>query len=597
MESRQRTPSVIARLMGLDELPPQEPVHKPQRVLSESYLHRVASIGVREKQYINNSLRMNFEEQKEFRNSFPVLETLKRDEHLHLSDEKGKANLGPLVSKVAFTRQKYMNTKCTSLDEKLQTSEKIEVLSDVIDSKNDQVPKYLPEGNLKSSCTSFSSGVENCRKSVTKTGSGYCNSVQKQKNGIVKFSNEELSLNFHKFPTSQLMLNNPCTRIVVLKPKHGKDENCATFCSSASSNESSQSGDNYIRDFHTPGSGRICFEVNGRKNLETNGEPTRQRPIVSRELLEELTGRTRYKINFSTRLSRIESRGGNTSAIKYKVLMPPSSSFPDCKNCYQSNSNSDAYVTSEAKKRLLEHLKMNKRPEVGLASRGSILREMLAMPYHKLRPRSHKPGRHGKKDLDLSKFSTRKSKHEAFCSEWYLGQREYISQAQHKSMKHNNKDSSEHSYTKHRHEKFQSIPCLNFKGCPSIKDGSEVLDNLKNTIEGDQSDLKFLNPHFSSCSISCSNMEDSNSLQVARVMKNNPGDENVSEQNKLPKLPVDAVAAVSMVSDMVENTETKVAGKPLGKSQKQHFVRTTCNLLEKDYESSNHAIEAWVQQV
>lgn len=50
MEGKQHTPSVIARLMSLDELPPRQhlPV-KRRRVLSENYLQKTASIGLREK--------------------------------------------------------------------------------------------------------------------------------------------------------------------------------------------------------------------------------------------------------------------------------------------------------------------------------------------------------------------------------------------------------------------------------------------------------------------------------------------------------------------------------------------------------------------
>lgn len=48
METKQHKDSVIARLMGLDDEPPQQTIHKRQRVLSENYLRRSASIGIRE---------------------------------------------------------------------------------------------------------------------------------------------------------------------------------------------------------------------------------------------------------------------------------------------------------------------------------------------------------------------------------------------------------------------------------------------------------------------------------------------------------------------------------------------------------------------
>ncbi|XP_059290278.1 uncharacterized protein LOC132043829 [Lycium ferocissimum] len=51
MEGKQHLQSVIAKLMGLEELPPKLPIpsNKKIRVLSESYLQKTASIGLREK--------------------------------------------------------------------------------------------------------------------------------------------------------------------------------------------------------------------------------------------------------------------------------------------------------------------------------------------------------------------------------------------------------------------------------------------------------------------------------------------------------------------------------------------------------------------
>ncbi|KAK6929294.1 protein of unknown function DUF4378, partial [Dillenia turbinata] len=74
MESKQYTPSVMARLMGLDaSLPHMQPVHKPQRVLSENYMRRTACVGFPGKRssYKSSSFRMNIEKQ-EFKDAFEV---------------------------------------------------------------------------------------------------------------------------------------------------------------------------------------------------------------------------------------------------------------------------------------------------------------------------------------------------------------------------------------------------------------------------------------------------------------------------------------------------------------------------------------------
>lgn len=621
MESSQSTPSVIARLMGLDELPPQQPVRKPQRVLSESYLRRVASIGVREKRHKHHPLMMNFEEKEQFKSVFQVVQTTKRDGHLNLSAEMGEANLGPLVEMVAVTRQKCINPKCGLLHEKLRTSEEFQDSSDVINSKNDCFQIYLPEGNssfiknvhdlqgsfplshfrhtrvLKSSCTTQSS-VNNCRKSGSKTGRGFCSSLKNHERGIVTGSFGNLGLNMHKFARSQSVHHNfPRTRIVVLKPKHDKAENYPRYSSSLGSKEASQSGDNNGIEFPTPRKGTLCDELKERKNLESNVEPTRQQPLVSRELLEKLTGRIRSKK--VGMLSGLGSRVGDTFAEKYDLLMPSSSSFPDCSNRNLSFSDSDAYVTREAKKQLLERWKMNKRSEeVGLVSRGSTLGEMLAMPDHNLRPRNHKPSRHAKKDLDLCKF-----KHDVLSSQWHLGQEESVKLAQHESMKHNSdqEDSSEPRNWKNDCEKSQCLPCLNSEGGLSIDDDSEVPDDMKNTLERNQSDLTIMNPHSSNCGISGSNIDNCNREQKTWAMedekKHNPEDGFMSQQNTFQELSFSTVASVSMVDDMVVNADMKVAGKPSGKTEKLHFVPTTCNLSEKDDDSSSHSTDTTIQQV
>jgi len=54
MEGKQHTQSIIAKLMGLEELPHKLPLldNKKRRVFSENYLQKTASIGLREKSSI-----------------------------------------------------------------------------------------------------------------------------------------------------------------------------------------------------------------------------------------------------------------------------------------------------------------------------------------------------------------------------------------------------------------------------------------------------------------------------------------------------------------------------------------------------------------
>ncbi|XP_022765238.1 uncharacterized protein LOC111310244 [Durio zibethinus] len=97
MESKPTTPSVIARLMGLDELQSQQPVKKQkrQRVLSENYLRKVASIGVLEKRSCDEhrSFGFSIEEQKQFKDAFEEIESLEREKGSDLFAEKGRVAL------------------------------------------------------------------------------------------------------------------------------------------------------------------------------------------------------------------------------------------------------------------------------------------------------------------------------------------------------------------------------------------------------------------------------------------------------------------------------------------------------------------------
>ncbi|KAK4284102.1 hypothetical protein QN277_000975 [Acacia crassicarpa] len=96
MESRHITPSVMAKLMGLDKEPSQHPVREKQRVLSEEYLQKVASIGFRRKRlpHQHNSLRMSSDENEECEEAVRAFKTIKRDESHKLSTENRNVKQG-----------------------------------------------------------------------------------------------------------------------------------------------------------------------------------------------------------------------------------------------------------------------------------------------------------------------------------------------------------------------------------------------------------------------------------------------------------------------------------------------------------------------
>ncbi|KAE9595212.1 hypothetical protein Lalb_Chr17g0336321 [Lupinus albus] len=92
MESKHETPSIILRLMGLDDVRPRHHVRNTQKVLSEKYHQKVASIGVRKKRSSgqHDSFTTSTGEKEESVDDLKVVKTIRRDEHHNPSKGNGK---------------------------------------------------------------------------------------------------------------------------------------------------------------------------------------------------------------------------------------------------------------------------------------------------------------------------------------------------------------------------------------------------------------------------------------------------------------------------------------------------------------------------
>ncbi|XP_059458011.1 uncharacterized protein LOC132187640 isoform X2 [Corylus avellana] len=410
MESREQMPSVIARLMGLDELPPQQPVQKQQRVLSDYYLQRVASIGVREKRSSNEraSFRMSIEEQKELSYIFRVLDKLNGYKHHNLSVEDGKLSSSSSEEKVAFIRHNFLDSKCISGDRKHQNQKELQDAMDITDSKKDLFPKYFQEPDSlftkhsqywkgvppdpqsghgtvsKSSCTSYSRNTDKRRNLGRTTVHGNVKLLQKPENGLVGNSYREFGLdNICEFSRSRLESNSehPRKKIVILEPNHDKAENDARCFSSSSSYKGSFLSDRKLKDVPAPENRKLHIEVKERKNLAYDIEPTRQWPGVSSEISREVTNRTRHgTIRIPKKLSRSGLRVDGTF-VKQSQMMVPSNFYYLKNQCKFFSFSHGSYVTREAKKQISEQGKMNyKFQKDGFAGQASTLGELLAMP-------------------------------------------------------------------------------------------------------------------------------------------------------------------------------------------------------------------------
>ncbi|XP_043720420.1 uncharacterized protein LOC122667976 [Telopea speciosissima] len=415
MESKRRPPSVIARLMGLDALPSQQPVHEQPKVFSKNYLQKTASIAFQEKKPSHEarfSRKKHVKEAQEFKDVFEVRETSKGEKQSKPSIQKGIGNSKPSDSKMAFIRQKFMDAKRLSTDEKLQQSKEFHDALDVLDSNKDLLLKFLQEPDslfskhlrdlhgappthqfghitvLKSSNASMHEHPDICWKAGRKTDQGETINLMPKdfghghgRDGAYN-SSKNMKSRFEEKDEDCVLP----TRIVVLKPNPGK-----AHITSRSASPSSSVG------FHSENH-QLSAEVWDRKSSSNN---VRHRSKSSREIAKEITRQMRQGVsNSSIRASSSRLRGyaGDESscsmsevdsANESEAVPPTSRDILEWKNRYSPSSScsTESSVSKEAKKRLSERWKRTRRyQEVGLVGKGSTLGEMLAMPDKETQP-------------------------------------------------------------------------------------------------------------------------------------------------------------------------------------------------------------------
>ncbi|KAJ4971058.1 hypothetical protein NE237_004157 [Protea cynaroides] len=421
MESKRRPPSVIARLMGLDALPPQQPAHEQSKIFSENYIKKTASIDFQEKNPPHegrSSRKKHHKEPQEFKDVFEVREASKAEKQSNPSIQKGIANTKRSDAKMSFIRQKFMDAKRLSTDEKLQQSKEFHDALEVLDSNKDLLLKFLQEPDslftkhlhdlhgppaphqfghitvLKPSNASKHEHPDICLKAEQKTDqSEAVNSIQKNfghgngRDGTYNSTKNMKSQSEEKDEDCVLP-----TRIVVLKPNPGKALN-ASRSALPSSSTGFQSGCGIHGESRSSENHQLFAEVWNRKNSSNNVNP---RSKSSRKIAKEITRQMRQVVsNGSTRLRGYAgdessySMSEVDSANESEAVPPTSRHFLDWKNRYSPSSScsTESSVSREAKKRLSERWKMTSRfQEVGLVGKGSTLGEMLAMPDKETQP-------------------------------------------------------------------------------------------------------------------------------------------------------------------------------------------------------------------
>lgn len=429
-DSKRRSPGLVAKLMGLDVLPPQQPTYRQQKKLSEQ---RTTSVEFRKNDasFDIRPRRKSSKEQEEFKDVFEVLEPTKMENRLQWA-----VNSKLTEAEMAFIRQKFMDAKRLSTDEKLQDTKEFHDALEVLDSNKDLLLKFLEQRDplftkhlhdLQDAPQSRRSRVaarksadgpkygNNCVGFKSDRGISRKNSINsphKHHDDFLSNSYSRGTCNVLKPSRSRIEGKDETstlpTRIVVLKPNLGKAQNVAKSVPSPDSSPAFLSNCRMHSDFPIA------------QSRDTDGDVRlpRHKSRESREIAKEITRKMRNSlstgsIEFSP--SRFKGYAGdesscylsaNDSAYESEATTLASRSSFDLNNRHKPSlsGSSNSSVNREAKKRLSERWKMTHKIEEvggGFGKGSSTLGEMLAIPDRETRQKDsstkiHQDGSRGR---------------------------------------------------------------------------------------------------------------------------------------------------------------------------------------------------------
>lgn len=240
LESKKKPPSVVARLMGLeDHLPGQEPaLHSARRNLKKSHLNgnsaETNNLHERQEQYYSSmttqDVHIGHKDTVEFKDVYEVSEEQPLRTY-HLQDQtypRGMPSRSKRDIRMEIVRQKFMEAKRLASNEKLLHSKEFQEALEVLSSNRDLFLKFLEEPN--STFSKQLAGLHRSpsppqmkritvlkpNKSVENEGR-MANRTHKLNEG-----NEHAMRSTHRRSHSAEVIFSQPTRIVVLKPSPGK---------------------------------------------------------------------------------------------------------------------------------------------------------------------------------------------------------------------------------------------------------------------------------------------------------------------------------------------------------------------------------------
>ncbi|KAJ0979423.1 hypothetical protein J5N97_014897 [Dioscorea zingiberensis] len=441
-EIRRHSPSLIARLMGLDTLPAHA-VQKKHDVMDTCPPH--ASFGGFEDKHVsfdNQSVQKCVDEREDFKDVFEIAETSKSEKQKNLS-------LRRRVSYPKRHESKFMDAEYLSTVEILQKPNDLDDMLEVSDPNQDPFLKFLQEPNslfskhlkeLKCSPPPHASHITILQSSRPRDikHSEVC--PRSERNGrrrariliedIAYFRKpairyDSYSLKEHKSPLAHMLSKSDygikadgCTQptqIVVLKPCFSKDSKMARTVNLPRYDEDhhlykqrEETLMSVIQEVHAKG--RALRQ--SHDDMEFMGHRTQGSRDIAREITEQMRRSINYSNGeaFSSQMKR-KKRTGRSCVVSERVNDEAFQCASNHLNTLKDNSSSSSSYSSktsvirEAKMRLSEKGKMTRQSqEAGLVDKASgTLEEMLALSVRET-PHAFLHGFANKKDERLAKY-------------------------------------------------------------------------------------------------------------------------------------------------------------------------------------------------
>ncbi|CAL9099962.1 unnamed protein product [Musa acuminata var. zebrina] len=425
IETRHPSPSVIARLMGLETLPPPQIACKRQKD-ADACSQAVSSTGIQGKFVPSkeNFCLKNTNEDQEFKDIFEVMDTAKFKKCENQSTRKAKLTFKGSKTDMDFIRQKFMDVKRLSTDEALQNSKEFDDALEILHSNKDLFLKFLQDpdslfmGHLQEvNHVSFSPHPTQITVLKSSKGDNYGNtgtSESKSKDGRYSHMRKEVGSSFRKpttrpisrslseyssvprrlstqLYTGKAEAHTHPTRIVVLKPSLERSHKVAGPLSSSHENlrigsrKHRESALSTIQESYTEGRDKPKFSENvGHLRHKAKGSRETAKG-TARQIRHAIGSHSKSPITSELKMCVQNESSCITSDLAKLNNSESFCQFPDhfdawinefCPSCSYSTESS---FSREARKHMSERLKITQQFEVvGLAARDmSTLAEMI----------------------------------------------------------------------------------------------------------------------------------------------------------------------------------------------------------------------------